>query len=74
MVKNPKLIVHLRLECEQDINKEISFSRLNRYLQEKLQDRFPLCDVEIGDIDGDWPGNDNVNYKKDPGGNVDKIK
>jgi len=50
----------MKLKSDTEPGRDISLKRLQMYLQESIQYKFPNHDVEIGAIEADWPGSEDV--------------
>jgi hypothetical protein len=64
-----KLVVHLRLEAPRRPRRDVQLSKISNYLTEKIQEKFPEFDIEVGDVIADWPDSekDFINYIADCG-------
>lgn len=53
-----KLYIDLKFRSDKKPGNFISFVRLQTFLYEKIRDKFPGYDVEVGCIEADWPDSD----------------
>jgi hypothetical protein len=51
MSKKPRLLINMRLEYEGELENCINATKLKQFLYEKVRDKFPLCYVNIGEIE-----------------------